>query len=106
MPRPLNLVKWAPLCASSVQDLPEGERNKKIKSMKSVLEERKDAGDHVPRGLWPRDKAYDGITNLYRYEIDREMRATYTIGRIDGKWVVTVIEVFWNHKSYERRFGY
>jgi hypothetical protein len=44
--------------------------------MKSVLEERKDAGDNVPRGLWPRDAAYGGITNLYRYEIDREMRAT------------------------------
>jgi hypothetical protein len=74
--------------------------------MKSVLEERKDAGDHVPRALWPRDPAYDGITNLYRYKIDREMRATYTIGSINGNWVVTIIEVFWDHKSYERRFGY
>ncbi len=45
-------------------------------------------------------------SGVLRYEIDREMRATYTVRREDETLVVPLIEVFTDHKSYERRFGY
>ncbi len=74
--------------------------------MLDTLKEKPDAGDHIRRSLWPRSPAYQRINNLWRYDIDREMRATYTIKREGGKFIVLVLEVFRDHKSYEKRFGY
>ncbi len=74
--------------------------------MLDTLKERADAGDYVPRHLWPRHPAYREITNLFGFEIDREMRASYTIGREGVKMIVRIIEIFPEHKSYERRFHY
>ncbi len=74
--------------------------------MLDTLKERVDAGDHIRRSLWPKILAYQGVNNLWRYDIDRDMRATYTIKREGNKFIVLVIEVFTDHKSYERRFGY
>jgi hypothetical protein len=54
----------------------------------------------------PKIPAYEGINNLWRYEIDREMRATYTVKREGDLFTVRVIEIFPDHKRYERRFGY
>jgi hypothetical protein len=34
------------------------------------------------------------------------MRATYTITREEFKITIIVIEIFLDHKSYERRFRY
>ena len=65
--------------------------------MLDTLKERVDAGDYIPRSLWPKHPAYEDLSNLFRYEIDRSMRASYTI---------RMIEIFPDHKSYERRFHY
>ncbi|MBI4257442.1 MAG: hypothetical protein HY619_00660 [Thaumarchaeota archaeon] len=86
--------------------LPPGETRKKVEGMLDTLKDRVDAGDYIPRRLWPRDPAYQDIRNLFRYEIDRVMRACYTIKREGDKFTVRVIEIFPNHKSYERRFHY
>jgi hypothetical protein len=93
-------------CLDWLNSLPPGETRKKVEGMLDTLKERPDAGDYVPRSLWPRDPAYGDIVNLFRYEIDRSMRASYTIGRAGEKYAVRVIEIFPDHKSYERRFHY
>jgi hypothetical protein len=68
--------------------------------------ERVDAGDYISRSIWPKHPTYEGIANLFRYEIGRAMRASYTIRREREKYTVRVIEIFPDHKSYERRFHY
>ena len=47
-----------------------------------------------------------GVTNLYRFRLDRARRASYTIVSMYGIIKVIVLEVFPDHKSYERRFHY
>jgi hypothetical protein len=74
--------------------------------MLDVLCERPDAGDHIQRSRWPRERHYLGVNNLWRFEIDRQMRGAYTIKSEGGALTVLVIEIFLDHKSYERRFGY
>ncbi len=93
-------------CLDWLNSLPLGETRKKVDGMLDMLKERPDAGDHIPRSLWPRHSAYADLTNLFRYEIDRALRASYTIGRDGDKHIVRVIEIFPDHKSYERRFRY
>jgi len=79
---------------------------RKVEGMLGTLKERVDAGDYIPRSLWPKNPAYADVGNLFRYEIDQSMRASYTIGRKGEKYTVRVIEIFSDHKSYERRFRY
>ena len=86
--------------------MPEGETRKKVEGMLDTLKERVDVGNYVPRSLWPNNPAYHDIRNLFRYEIDRAMRATYTLKREGERYTVRVIEIFPDHKSYERRFHY
>ncbi len=74
--------------------------------MLDTLKERVDAGDYIPRSLWPKHPAYEDLSNLFRYEIDRSMRASYTIRREGNRDIVRMIEIFPDHKSYERRFHY
>jgi hypothetical protein len=93
-------------CLDWVSSLPKGETKDKVERMLDTLKEKVDAGDYVPRSLWPKDTAYLGIRNLFRYEIDRSMRASYTLRRDGDKYTVRVIEIFPDHKSYERRFRY
>src|SRR5487761_993966 len=99
-------VRLDPECHDWFNALPQGEMRNKIEAMLDTLKERPDSGDHVPRYLWPRKRTYEGINNLFRYEIDRTMRASYTIRRDEMKIIVRVIEIFPDHKSYERRFSY
>lgn len=93
-------------CLDWFGSLPAGETRKKVQGMLEMLKERVDAGDYIPRSLWPKHLAYEGIANLFRYEIDRAMRASYTIRREGDKYTVRVIEIFPDHKTYERRFHY
>jgi hypothetical protein len=47
-----------------------------------------------------------GISNLFRYKVDKEMRASYTIVHDGPALKVVIIEIFADHKSSERRFRY
>ncbi len=72
-----------------------------------VLENDMFAGEQIKRRQIPRyyvDK-YD-VNNLYRLRLDRARRCCYTIVADYGGVKVIVLEVFPDHKSYERRFGY
>ena len=93
-------------CLDWLSSLPPSETRKRVEGMLDVLKERPDAGDHVPRSIWPKHAAYADLSNLFRYEIDRAMRSSYTVMREGDKYVVRVIEIFPDHKSYDRRFRY
>jgi len=65
------------------------------------------AGESVRKGQIPKyyvDKY--GVNNLYRLRLDKTRRCCYSIVA-DGEGAkVVVLEVFADHKSYDRRFGY
>lgn len=46
------------------------------------------------------------MNNLYRLRLDRKRRLTYTILSDEEGIKVVILEVFPDHKSYDRRFGY
>lgn len=87
-------------CLDWLNSLPPGETRKKIEDMLGTLKERIVAGNYIPRNLWPKNPAYEDIRNLFRYEINRAMRASYTIKRVGDQYTVRVIEIFSDHKSY------
>jgi len=47
-----------------------------------------------------------GVNNLYRLRLNGTRRLCYTIIADEEGVKVVVLEVFPNHKSYDRRFGY
>ena len=47
-----------------------------------------------------------GVNNLYRLRLDRKRRLCYTVVADEEEVKVVVLEVFPDHKSYSRRFGY
>lgn len=80
---------------------------KKLDKMLDTLKINPDAGEQVQRNLWPDDYKKAGFRNVFRYEVDDSMRATYTIRRSgDLHLEVAVIEFFRTHKEYERKFNY
>lgn len=102
-----DLLVLGPLCRDWYLALPAGEVKIKVEGMIRALLERRDSGFHVPRSQWPKAPAYHGLNNLFKYKLDKEMRATYTILR-RYVWIVYVIEI-WEHgeySDYAMRFGY
>jgi len=77
-----------------------------IKRGLDVLRENMEVGEKVEKRKWPRMyvRRY-GIRNLFRLDLDRNYRLTYTIIADGSKKVVCVLEVM-DHKTYNRRFGY
>ena len=64
------------------------------------------SGIKVPKRLWPTEyiKNYE-ITNLWKYNMPEGWRLTYTIKTTEIAVFYIILEWF-NHKEYERRFGY
>lgn len=63
-------------------------------------------GTKIPKNLWP--KVYIQkykITNLWKYDLPNAWRLIYTIETDEVKIVNIIIEWF-DHKGYEKRFGY
>ena len=77
-----------------------------IKRGLDVLRENMEVGEKVEKRKWPRMyvRRY-GIRNLFRLDLDRNYRLTYTIIADGSKKVICVLEVM-DHKTYNRRFGY
>ena len=77
-----------------------------IKKGLAVLRENMEAGEKVEKRKWPRMyvRRY-GIRNLFRLDLDRNYRLTYTIIADGSKKIVCILEVM-DHKTYNRRFGY
>ena len=86
---------------------PNDEVRKKLDKMLDALKLNPSAGDQVQRNLWPADYERAGFRNIFRYEVDDSMRATYTIKPVSKLHLeVAVIEFFRTHKEYERKFHY
>ena len=60
----------------------------------------------IPKKLWPKEyiRKY-GIDNLWKYDLPDGWRLIYTV-RANQVMVLTVVLEWFDHKEYERRFGY
>jgi hypothetical protein len=99
-------VKGEPEFASFFLNLSDAQLKRRIDKVLDALKEHPDSGDLVERALWPDGYKALSIDNLFRIEVGKAQRITYTI-RIEGTDLeVEVIEFFRTHKEYERRFHY
>ncbi len=99
-------VRGEPKFASFFLNLRDAELKKRIDDALNVLKERPDTGDLVERSLWPDEYKKLLLDSLFRMEVGRGQRMTYTI-RIEGNRLdVDIIEFFRTHKEYEMRFHY
>lgn len=63
-------------------------------------------GIKIPKKLWP--KVYlekYNVVNLWKYDLPNGWRLVYTI-KEDEVMILNVILEWFDHKGYERRFGY
>ena len=100
-------VKGEPKFAAFFLNLNDANLKKRIDEVLTTLKEHPDSGDLVEHALWPDEyKKTLVLDNLFRIEVGKSQRMTYTI-RIEGDNLdVDVIELFKTHKEYEKRFHY
>ena len=85
----------------------DSELHNMIKASLDALREDMFAGEKIEKKKWPKKYVQEyGIHNLFKMDVGRECRLTYTIIAEGEKKIVCVIEFFSSHKSYDRRFGY
>lgn len=103
-----NIVTGSEEFKKYLRALPESnEIRKKIEKLIDELLMNPSAGEQLQRKLWPRDYTKRGLENVFRYEVDKSMRETYTVRRIDNQnREVRIIDFFRTHKEYERKFHY
>jgi len=77
-------IKMRKECYRLYQTLIERSTKLKIEKMIENLKEKPDSGILIPKSEWPKVPMYEGINNLWKYDIDIQMRATYTI--LKEKW--------------------
>jgi len=70
------------------------------------LKENPLVGIKIPRKQWPKEyiRKY-GINNLWKYDLPHGWRLIYTI-KGDAAQVVSIILEWFDHKTYNIRFGY
>lgn len=63
-------------------------------------------GIKIPKKLWPDEyvRKYD-VSNLWKYDLPNGWRLVYTI-QANDVMILNVILEWFDHKDYERRFGY
>jgi len=95
----------------SFEELKEGKYESKkiyeyIEKAITTLRQNPEAGTKIAKRLWPLIyvKEYS-IVNLWKYNLPEGWRLVYTIKEEDIKILSIILEWF-NHKDYERRFGY
>ncbi|MFA4953022.1 MAG: hypothetical protein WC584_02260 [Candidatus Pacearchaeota archaeon] len=64
------------------------------------------SGIKIPKNIWPEKyiKEYQ-ITNLWKYNLPNAWRLIYTI-KADDVQLINVLLEWFDHKNYEKRFGY
>jgi len=72
-----------------------------------ILQNNMVAGDRIKKEQIPKYyiEKY-GINNLYRLRLDKIRRLCYTLIADEAGSKIVIIEIFLDHKSYDRRFGY
>ena len=71
------------------------------------LKENAFCGIQIPKKLFPKEyvKKY-GIKNLWKYDLPKGWRLLYTVTGENEVELISAILEWFNHKDYERRFGY
>ncbi len=65
------------------------------------------SGIKIPQRLFPKEYVQKyGIKNLWKYDLPQGWRLIYTIIRENEVQLLSIILEFFDHKNYERRFGY
>jgi len=63
-------------------------------------------GDKIPRDHWPKKYIKEHqIHSLFRYKLRSGWRLVYTVSGTKYEKACTILEAF-DHKQYEKRFGY
>jgi hypothetical protein len=71
-----------------------------------MLKENMFAGELIEKRKYPKVYVQKyGVTNLYKYNLDRARRLIYTLVADETGIAVVIIEML-DHKAYEKRFGY
>lgn len=99
-------VKGSREFASYYNSLSNPMLKKLIDDAKQILGNNPQAGDHIPRRLWPDvyRKKYK-LDNLWRYELSASDRLLYTLVSNGDQIYCAILEVL-PHNEYEKRFGY
>jgi hypothetical protein len=104
------------MVASSVRGTPEVDHfiatctdkilKRKIDATLTDLKADMTLGDHLPKTHWPTYYVEKwGINNLYKKDLGRDWRLTYTLV-FEGSGVGVFILEILNHREYNKRFGY
>jgi len=63
-------------------------------------------GTKIPKKLWPKTYTQKlNITNLWKYDLPNAWRLIYTI-ETDKIRILSIILEWFDHKEYQKRFGY
>jgi Txe/YoeB family toxin of Txe-Axe toxin-antitoxin module len=112
MPERISRVSFADVSLKKAfESLKDGKHEDKqlanfiLRAIKD-LKENPLCGIKIPSKLWPKEyiKKYE-ITNLRKYDLPDGWRLIYTIEGNELEIISILIEWF-NHKEYEKRFGY
>lgn len=72
-----------------------------------LLKEKYDLGNRIKQNLWPKCYAdASDVKNLFRIELSKGRRLIYIVYSVSDVLYCNVLELFSNHKEYEKRFGY
>ncbi|MDE1764637.1 MAG: hypothetical protein KGI27_00030 [Thaumarchaeota archaeon] len=79
---------------------------KEINNALDLLKKDYAKGDRIPRDRWPKKYVKEHLIHtLFRYNLRSGWRLIYTVSGTRYEKTCTVLEVF-DHKEYEKRFGY
>ena len=106
-PRPASHIKGAPVFAEYLAKLDKmSYLYKSIDGALTVLKKDCLVGVKIQQNLWPKRYLRNyGITNLFKFNLEKGFRLLYTVAAEDKGLSVIVLECL-NHKEYEKRFGY
>ena len=90
------------------RSMKDEQMKKSIESLADALEQAPlGAGEFVSRSRWPREYKKMGLSNVYKANLARAARITYSVTvNQDGTGLVKVVEFFATHKDYAKKFGY
>ena len=71
------------------------------------LRENAFSGIQIPKRLFPKKYVQRyGINNLWKYDLPRGWRLLYTVTADNEVELISAILEWFDHKDYERKFGY
>jgi len=71
------------------------------------LRENAFSGIQIPKRLFPKEYVQKyGINNLWKYDLPRGWRLLYTVTAENEVELISAILEWFDHKDYERKFGY